>query len=198
MEAQTKNTKITYSKNEKILRTVSFIGIVLCEITSILLFFLGKYLFASIVLISCTLSSFLVSSYFVKKIKKWFGAKERKKLIYAIFYSIIILICMVTTIIICFNIGYNISDLAPVAVEETNNSIKDENPTASNFETNIEECYEINDSYYFYLYTEYDVISDVGTVSQKSRISYVKINKYTAYIEWIDFITYENGKTYIK
>jgi hypothetical protein len=105
---------------------------------------------------------------------------------------------MVTTIIICINIDYSIEDLAPVVIEETENAIKNGNVNIYNFDTEIEECYELTDSYYFYLYTEYNVKSDTGTVSQKSKITYAKINKYTSKIEWLDFVTYENAKTYIK
>lgn len=198
METTTKKSKITYSKNEKALRIITYIGIVLCEITAILLFFLVKYIFASIVLLSCAISSFLVSSFFTSKIKCWFGNKERKRLIYTLFYSLIILICMVTTIIICLNIGYSISELAPIVIEQTEAEIKGENINISNFDTEIEECYELNDSYYFYLYTEFDVKSDVGTISKESKITYAKINKYTSKVEWLDFISYENAKTYLK
>lgn len=198
MTTQAKSTKPIYSKNEKILRIISFIGIALCEITSILLFILGKYLFASIILISCAISSFLVSSFFIGKIKCWFGNREKKKLIYTLFYSLIILICMVTTIIICLNIDYSINDLAPIVIEQAEDSIKDGNVNVFNLETEIEECYELNDGYYFYLYTEYDFKSDVGTISKQSKITYAKINKYTSQVEWLDFVAYENAKTYIK
>ena len=142
------NKRPIYSKNEKILRIICFLGIIICEIIGILLFFVNNIVGGIVVILSCIASSFLVSSFFTLKIKSWFSNKSKKRAIYAAFYALIILVCMVTTVIVCLNMTYSAEDLTPPSIELAENTIKGENVKIKIIETDLYEFFEV------YLYQE--------------------------------------------
>ena len=190
--------RLAYSKNEKILRAICFIGIVICEIIGILLFFVNNIVGGIVVLLSCLASSFLISSFFTLKIKSWFSNKSKKRAIYAAFYALIILICMVTTVIVCLNMTYSAEDLVNPSIEYAENAIKMDKVSIKIIETDLYEYFEVGDSYYFAMETKYEMTETGGAISTHYPVTYVKANKYTGSLTIIDFVQYENAKTYIK
>ncbi|MBE6674469.1 MAG: hypothetical protein E7596_05130 [Ruminococcaceae bacterium] len=192
------NKRPIYSKNEKILRIICFLGIIICEIIGILLFFVNNIVGGIVVILSCIVSSFLVSSFFTLKIKSWFSNKSKKRAIYAAFYALIILVCMVTTVIVCLNMTYSAEALTPPSIELAENTIKGENVKIKIIETDLYEFFEVGDSYYFALETKYELSETGGAVSTHYPVTYVKANKYTGSLTIIDFVQYENAKTFIK
>ncbi len=190
--------RLAYSKNEKILRAICFIGIVICEIIGILLFFVNNIVGGIIVFLACLVSSILISSFFTLKIKSWFGNKNKKRVIYAVFYALIILICMVTTVIVCLNMTYSAEDLAIPSVEYAESTIKGDNVSIKIIKTDLYEYFEVGDSYYFAMETKYEMTETGGAISTHYPVIYVKANKYTGNLAIIDFVQYENAKTYIK
>ena len=190
--------KLCFSKYEKLLRAVCYIGIAICIIIGILLFFVDNILGGAIVISSCLISSFLVSGFFTQKVKTWFGNKDKKRVIYVAFYALIMLICMLTTIIVCLSMTYSAEELAPPSIEYAESAIKMDKANISIVETEIYEYFTVGDSYYFAMETTYELTETGGVVTLHYPITYVRANKYNGNLSIINFVQYENAKTYIK
>ena len=191
---ETKN-KICYSRKEKLLRTICILGIALCAITGILLFFINIYWGGIIVLLSCVASSFLISNLFTRKVKSWFGDKKKKRLYYTGVYILLLLICMIPTLLVGTYAINDDADVAPLAVEFAENAIKNDQASIEITETEYI-SFEHNDSFYFELETYYEEYGVGGTVIEKSALTYVKINKFTKRLTKIDFIQFMNAYSY--
>lgn len=192
------NKRVYYSKNEKILRVLCFIIIVVCEIIGILLFALKKPLMGALVIGSCAISSFLISSFFIGKIKGWFGSNPKKRVIYVAAYAIIILICLVTTSIASGKLDYDYDVLRENAIVFSENKIEEISPNSKIIETDVFEAFELNDSYYFAIEVVYTENGVGGATLRQYKFIYLKINMYTGTTEELDFKKYETAKTYLK
>ena len=195
---ETNKTKKAYSKREKILRGICFAGIVICEIIGVLLFFINKPLNAIIILCACVISSFLVCSFITAKVKECFKRFPKKRVIYAVFYALIIMISMVTCAISCFNLTYSADEMAVAAIEFTEASLKEKTPAISIDETDIFDYFDMGNSYYYALETKHSSTETSGVVSVHYSVTYIKVNKYSGSISVIDFVNYENAKTFVK
>ena len=191
---ETKNT-ICYSRKEKLLRAICILGIALCAITGILLFFIDIYWGGVIVLLCCAISSFLVSSFFTRKVKRWFGKKKKKRLYYTGVYIILLLICMIPTLIVGTYATNDVEDVQEDAIAFAEDTV---NANYSNVEITETEfiSFEHNDSFYFELETTYKEHGVGGTVITKSVLTYVKINKFTKRLTRIDFTQFMNAYSY--
>ena len=191
-------SKLCFSKYEKLFRSVCYISIAICIITGTLLFFVNNILGGSIVILSCLISSFLISSFFTQKVKAWFGSKDKKRVFYVAFYTLIMLICMLTTIIVCMSMTYSAEELAQPTIEYAENAIKMDKANINIIETEIYEYFAVGDSYYFAMETTYELTETGGVVTLHYPITYVRANKYNGSLSIINFVQYENAKTYIE
>ena len=190
--------KLDYSKNERFLRLLCFAIIVLCEIIGILLFILSKPLLGTIVLISCAVSSFLISSFFIGKIKKWFGNLPKKRIVYAAVYILLILICMITTLVSANLVANNYDEFRNDAISYVQEQIKTVYPVSEITEIDVVEAFEFSDSYYFEIEASYTVVGVGGAVTRDYSFIYLKINRYTGRITELDYKQYMNTKTFLK
>ena len=186
--------KILYSRNEKIVRIISILGIVLSIIVGILLFPIGKPIGGIIILCACTVSIFLVSSFCTKRFKSHFAKHKYKKVIYAGFYAVIIIIAMLTAALISIFATYSLEDLSKDAIGYAQENISDKSGVIDNVNSIIFDHFEYGDGYYFAIETDYDIVSSSGNVTEKSQNTYLRINMYTGEISPIESIQYEIQK----
>ena len=191
---QTKKRKIVYSGKEKLLRAVSFLGILLCEIIAVLLFIIGDTTAGIIVLAACVVSSFLVSSFFTGLVKKWFGDKKKKRLIFLGFYLLALIICMLTTYLVGDIATVPVEDLTADAIEYAQNSVKGDYVNIKIIETAVTTPFLVNDGYYYEIEIRYEITSTDGIVSTEYEFTYLKINKYTSKITEISWADYMNAQ----
>ena len=186
---------MVYSKNEKILRIISFCGIVLSIIVGILLFPIGKTYGAIIILCACAVSIFLISGFCTERVKKRFCRHKYKRAIYACFYAIIIIVAMLTAALVSIFATYSPEDLSVDAISYAQENLSAENGRIENIETIIFDYFEYGNGYYFALETNYDIVGSNGAVTLKSANAYIKINKYNGEISAIDSLQYEIART---
>ena len=188
--------KIIYSKNERILRSFCFVAIAVCVIIGILLFILSKPWLGAVVLLSCCISFFLVSSFFTQKIKKWFGHLPKKRVIYALFYILIILLCMGTTLIMTEMIANDYEHFQESALTFTEEQIKTAYPVSEMRSLEVINSFEFNDSYYFEIEVSYKIMGIGGADTVEYSFVYLRVNRYTGRITEIDFKQYVNTATF--
>lgn len=192
---KTKN-KIIYSRNEKVVRIISIIAIVLSLIVGVMLFPLGKVTGGIIVLCACAVSIFLISGFFTRIVKSKFSTHKYKKAIYASVYALIMVICMLTAVIVSFFTSYPVEALAQNSITYSQDAIKKLDKNAENFKSYFFDFFEYNDFYYFAIETTYVSTESGGYVSERSANTYIKANKYTATYTSIKSIEYEKAKSY--
>lgn len=185
--------KISYSKYEKVLRIICFIGIVISEFIGILLLCIEKYSSGIIVLSACLLSSFLISSFSVKRIKDLFSSKKFKRVLYVIYYFVVILIAMLTALILVFNATYSLDDLVNISIDFVENRILASYPSATIIDSEIFDAFESSGSYYFAIETTYTLSEGQNTTTHYPN-TYININQVTGNITLIDWIAFENSR----
>ena len=188
--------KPTYSRNEKLARAIAILGIILSTIVGILLFPLGKARGGAIILCACAVSIFLISRFCTKRIKARFSMHKYKRVIYAGFYAIIIVISMLTAALISIFTTYSLEDLSVDAITFAQESISDKGGRIENMGSTIFDYYEYENGYYFAIETDYDLVSSSGNVTEKSTNAYIKVNMYSGEISAIESIQYEITKSY--
>ena len=186
--------KIIYSRNERIVRTISILGIALSVIVGILLFPLGKPIGGIIILCACAIAIFLVSPFCTRRIKSRFAQHKYKKVIYASFYAAIIIIAMLTATLVSIFATYSLDDLSNDAVEYAQENVSDKSGIIEDVNSTIFDFFEYGDGYYFAIETDYNIVSSSGNVTEKSQNTYIKINMYTGEISTIESIEYEIQK----
>lgn len=189
----TAKNKTVYSRNEKILRFICVLGITLCAIIGILLFFLNKIGLGILVLCSCAVSVFLITNFFIGIIKKCFGSHSKKRIIYAGVYALIILIPMLTTSIATYNLSLPIDEMETQSIE----LVKKEYANKGNVkvcETTLLEKYESGSFFYFCFETKLEITSADGSILRDYPEAYVKVNKYTGSVSFITYVEYQRGK----
>ena len=185
--------KAAFSRNEKMLRFVCYAGVFLCAIIGILLLLLKEIGLGIAVLSTCVASLFLLSRLFISLVRKWVGGFEKKRVILATVYCLIILIPMVTTFVLTSNMAIS-ADEAQVSSQEM---VEYEFSLMRNVQvdgTDLLEFYEVNGYYYFayqskLVITEYD-----GAIFTKYPETYVKVNKYSGTCTIITAYEYQRGK----
>lgn len=188
--------KLIYSRNEKIVRIIAIVGIILSFAVGIMLFPIGKVTGGIIVLCASFLACFLLSGYFIKNVKKWFMFHKYKRFIYAAIYGIIMTVSMLTAVLVSYFSTYSYEDLSLEAIEYTEEKLTNLDENIINLKSEIFDYFESGDSYYMAIETDFQVIGTGNTVSKRSTATYMQINKYTAKISIIESLQYETARTY--
>ena len=188
--------KITYSKNEKIVRAVCYLGILISFIIGILLLFISKLVGGIIVLVISATGIFLINSFVIIKVKAFINNKPKKKLLLAIFYITVILIVMTTAFIVSTKTSLPYEAIIDKAITYTSEKIDNDIANSTVKSTEIFDGFIVGDSYYFALETEYELAGIGGASSVHYCVTYVKINKITGNVSETDFKSYETARTY--
>ncbi len=188
--------KIIYSRNEKIVRIITIVGIALTIIVGIMLFPLGKVSGGIIVLCASLLACFLVSGFFIRRVKKHFMLHKYKRFIYAAVYAIIMTVSMLTAVLVSYFSSYPYEHLAENAVEYTESSLISLDKNIKNVKSDIFDSFESGDSYYFAIETDFEVVGTGNATLKRSTATYIKTNKYTASISVIESLEYEIARSY--
>lgn len=196
MNENTKKHKIVYSRNEKIVRIITIIGILLSFSVGILLFPIGKPTGGIIVLSASVFAAFLVSGFITRRIKSIFGNHKYKKLIFAITYGIIITISMLTAVLVSFFSTFPIDDMAEKSIQFTEEKLALIDATIKDVESNIIHFFESGDSYYFFIETEFKSVDVGGAVANRSSNSYIVVNKFTGTVSPITSLEYDIALSY--
>ena len=194
MEETKAKEKILYSRNEKIVRIITILGIVLSIVVGILLFPLGKASGGIIILCACAVSIFLITGFCTRRVKKLFATHKYKKVIYAGFYAVIIVIAMLTAALVSIFTTYSFEDLSVDAITYARENISDKSGIIENVESIVFDYFEYGNGYYFAIETDYNLVSSNGSKTEKSQNTYIKINMYTGEISSIESIEYEIQK----
>ena len=189
-------SKITYSKNEKILRIITVIGITLSIIVGIMLFPLGKTSGGIIVLCTSSISAFLVSGFFTRFVKRRFHSHKYKRVIYAAVYGFIMVLSMLTAALVSIFASYPLEDMAKEAIVYTEEKLSTMDVNIKNIQSDIFDSFESGDSYYFAIETDFEVVNTGNAISKRSTATYLQINKYTASISVIESLEYEIARSY--
>lgn len=188
--------KFIYSRNEKIVRVIAIIGIVLSVAIGILLFPLGKTSGGIIVICSSLFACFLVSGGFIRFIKKHFMHNKYKRFVYAAVYAIIMIVSMLTAVLVSYFSSYPYEDLAENAVEYTEDKLTELDKNVQNIKSEIFDSFESGDSYYFAIETDFEVVGTGNAILKRSTATYIKTNKYTSSISVIESLEYEIARSY--
>lgn len=197
MAEKRNENKIVYSRNEKIIRVIAIIGIILSVVVGIMLFPLGKVSGGIIVLCTSLLACFLVSSFFIKCVKKCFSFHKYKRFIYAAVYAIIITVSMLTAVLVSYFSSYPYEDLAENSIEYTEEKLTSLDKNIINVKSEIFDSFESGDSYYIAIETDFEVIGTGNAIAKRSTATYIRINKYTASISVIESLEYEIARSYM-
>ena len=190
--------KIVYSKNEKIVRIICYVGIALSVVIGILLFPLGKVGGGIAVLCTSAVSLFLLNSFFVKKYKAWFAENKNKRIIYACLYAFILILSMFTAAIISYFTSFDEYEMATKAMEHTQNAVKTAHPNIhGELTTDLFDFFESGDGYYYAFEIDYKLKETGGAILKRSEVKYVKVNKYTSATSFVDFLEFERARSYI-
>ena len=195
METKT-NNKIAYSRNEKILRIITIFGIVLSIAVGILLFPLGKARGGIIILCACAVSIFLISSFCTRRVKNYFSLHKYRKVFLACFYSIIMIIAMLTATLVSIFTTYTFDELSADAINYAQENIFDKGGRIENMESTIFDHFEYENGHYFSIETDFDIVDSKGNSTDYSVNTYIKINRYSGEIAVIDSLQYEIAKAY--
>ena len=169
--------KFKYSRNEKILRAITFLGIALSMVVGILLLVLGKTANGIITLSACAVASFFVSTFVIKKVKTYFRDSKKRRAIYAIFYAFILIIAMLTAAFCSYFSSYDYKELMPEAISCAEKAAKKDYPNSEILETDVFEVLESSDSYYYAIEIRIQAMD-----AEKCPNYYYQINKYTGRI----------------
>lgn len=191
--------KIIYSRNEKIVRIICYVGIALSVIIGILLFPLGKVGGGIAVLCTSAVSLFLLSSFFVKKYKTWFSEHKNKRVIYACLYAFILVLSMFTAAIISYFTAFDESEMSLKATEHTQNAVKAAHPNIhGELTTDLFDFFESGDGYYYAFEIDYELKETGGAILKRSEVKYVKVNKYTSATSFVTFLEFERARSYVE
>ena len=189
--------KDVYSRNEKIVRVICIIAIAISLIIGILLFPLGKIIAGIIVLCTSSASAFLLSGFFVRKYKGWFATNKNKRFIYATLYALILVLSLCTAFITSYYTSFDAEEMEISAREHTVNAVKTAHPNVDGeIETILFDFFESGDGYYFSYEANFNLKEIGGAILRKSIVKYVKVNKYTAEVSFIDFLECERARSY--
>ncbi len=188
---------IVYSRNEKIVRIICLLGIIVSIAVGILLFPLGKVGGGIAVICTSLASAFLLSSFFVKRFKARFADSPNKRIIYAGLYAVILVLSMFTAFLISYFTSFDENEMATKAVEYTENSIKTAHPNLhGELESDLFDFFESGDSYYYAIEIDFNLKDTGGAILKRSAVKYVKVNKYTSSTSFVDFFEYERARSY--
>ena len=188
--------KIIYSRNEKIVRIIAIIGIILSFIVGIMLFPLGKATGGIIVLCATLVACFLLSGFFIRIIKTRFAAYKYKRFVYAAIYGIIMTVSMLTAVLVSYFSAYDYDALSPKAIEYTEEQLTSLDKNIVNVKSEIFDNFESGDSYYIAIETDFEVIGTGNATAKRSTATYLQINKYTGSMTIIESLQYEIARSY--
>lgn len=195
METKEKR-KFYYSRNEKIVRAIAILGIILSEVIGVLLLVLGRTLNGIIVFCACAVASFLVSSFFIGIVKNKLCFHEKRRVFYALIYAGIIILAMLTAFLASYFSTYGYEEIREPALTFVHNAIKKDNVNVTVVDSTVV-SFEQGESYYMEVETTITVKEVGGAVTTKTVLSYIKVNIYTAEITAIDWQQYQIASTYI-
>ena len=188
--------KTTYSRNEKIVRAFTIVGIILSFAVGIMLFPIGKVWGGVIVLCTSLLACFLVSGFFIKAVKTKFMLHKYKRFIYAAVYFVLMLLSMLTAVLVSYFSTYPYEDLSVEAIEFTEEKLTGLDKNVQNVKSEIFDHFESGDAYYIAIETDFEVVGIGNAVAKRSTSTHLKVNKYTATITIIEFREYENARSF--
>ena len=194
MDETTVVSKPRYSRNEKIVRIIAIIGIILSTVVGIMMFPLGKTTGGIVILATSFVSAFLMCGFVVRGIKNRFSLHKYKRFIVAGFYAFIMILSMLTAALMSYFSSYPLEDLAIEAIEFTQDAIEKKDPDIQNIRSDLFEYFESGDSYFFAIETDFEHVGTGGAISKRSTTTYLKVNKYTSTITVIESLQYEATK----
>ena len=188
--------KIVYSRNEKIVRVIAIVGIILSFAVGIMLFPLGKVTGGIIVLCASLVACFLVSGYFIRLIKSRFLGYKYKRFVYAAIYGVIMTVSMLTAVLVSYFSAYDYDVLSTEAIEYTQEQLTSLDKSIVNVRSEIFDSFESGDSYYVAIETDFEVVGTGNAAAKRSTATYLKINKYIGSMSIIESLQYEIARSY--
>lgn len=187
MSENSVKAKFNYGFAEKIIRIICWASVVLCAIVALLYVAFGNVIGGICVFLICGCGGFLITDFFVSKIKNRFNQHKYKRVFVAIVYLLVLAFVFSSTLILVSLNSHSEAELSNACIDYVKNGIEEKykNNDLKIDEIEIEEhCKNVN-SYFFKISCDYFLDGE-----RIFTYTYVQVNKENAKITTISLTDY--------